>query len=202
MYSRHSGINIPKNYNGVRFRNSPENTNMKEHRPIYRQEIKTAHSPLYDSTDMKAPTDEGLTEQNLLSENNDTEKAANTEMDDECCSYTDCEEYNDEEVYNDDGWVIERSESDDCPKKNDCPIGDLSSTVFNSNTEGAVTDTKKPIKAENSLLNALKVPISDIFKSINREDALLLGLILLLSSEQKEDNSLILTFLALILLKR
>ena len=57
MYTRH--VNIPKNYNGVRFQQRQENDNIpvKEHRPSYSRGVKSSHSSLYNQK-IAAPVDE------------------------------------------------------------------------------------------------------------------------------------------------
>ena len=93
MYSQKDGISIPKNYNGVRFRSSPDPMPMKEHRPVYRQEVKTAHSPLYN-TDKSEAEATVFTESEELSEDiyieNDT--AAQDYYETEAASATEIEE--------------------------------------------------------------------------------------------------------------
>ena len=160
MYSRKDGISIPKNYNGVRFRSSDEPMPMKEHRPLYRQEVKTAHSPLYDIEKTDIPP-----------------------------------------------TVSEES----CFRTSDSPIeNNYSDSYLNDTANEAECDASENTSlngTENeaeycSLLNSFKLPVSGILNLINREDALLLGLILLLASEQNSDNTLILTFLLLLLLNK
>lgn len=48
MYTRHTGINIPKNYSGSRFSKNEDPLPVKEHRPTYTDAIRSAHSPSYD----------------------------------------------------------------------------------------------------------------------------------------------------------
>ena len=169
MYSRKDGISIPKNYNGVRFKNSPEPMVMKEHRPIYRQEVKSAHSPLYntENTESESPA---FRENFIPPEDIYVEKGTLTQ------DFYDPKASSDAE--NEEDGIHNSSEPE---------------------TEDKVAEVSK---CDSSLLSSLRLPVSGILNSINREDALLLGLIILMSSEQSDDNSLILTFLALLLLKK
>ena len=48
MYTRHTSLNIPKNYSGNRFSKIMEEPTVKEHRPVYTDAVKTAHSPAYN----------------------------------------------------------------------------------------------------------------------------------------------------------
>jgi len=169
MYSRKDGISIPKNYNGIRFRNPPEPMPMKEHRPIYRQEVKTAHSPLYNREKAEADTP-AFTDHNILPE----------------------DVYSENDIITNDYYESEADLNIENKENELCEIEEPDLQ------EKAVEVSKN----DSSLLNSIKLPVSGILNSINREDALLLGLILLLSSEQNSDNSLILTFLALLLLKK
>ena len=48
MYTRHTGINIPKNYSGSRFSKNEDSLPVKEHRPTYTEAVRSTHSPSYD----------------------------------------------------------------------------------------------------------------------------------------------------------
>ncbi len=91
MYTRH--INIPKNYNGVRFqRQNSEDIAVKEHRPSYNEGIKSSHSPLYNQK-ITAPVDdiEQIQPQATVEENvsNENIKEENPAEDFDTCSYED-----------------------------------------------------------------------------------------------------------------
>lgn len=159
MYTRH--VNIPKNYNGVRFQQRQENDNIpvKEHRPSYSGGIKSSHSPLYNQK-ISAPVDE-------------IEQIAEVEAyDEEPDAPVDSESYVEDEP---------------------CPACEGN----NEETKGCSLNSKP-----SSLSNLFSdLPIGNILSSINKEDLLLLGLILLMATEKNGSNNDILTMLSLLLLK-
>ena len=140
MYTRHIGLNIPKNYSGSRFSKSEDNLPVKEHRPSYTEAVRSAHSPSYSEEIARvteSPTEEisEPTSEIFYGENEDEEPSVCTECD-----------------------------------KN--------------------TDTLLPFS----------LPIKEILNGIDKEELLLIGLILLIASEKDNDNNIILTLLSLLLL--
>jgi len=147
MYTRHTSINIPKNYSGNRFKQSEE-IPVKEHRPIYTDAIKTAHSPIYSEELSKA--------EDVIQ----VEDTIPTPV------YEDAEPITEEELSSD---IQPCEECDSEPK---------------------------------DLFSHLSLPIKEILKSIDKEELLLIGLILLISAEKDNDNNTILTLLSLLLLHK
>ena len=132
MYTRHTGLNIPKNYSGSRFTRVDDTLPVKEHRPTYNEAVRSAHSPSYDEEISKAadaPTEPIIDE--------------NPEINPPLCV--------------------------ECEKK---------------------TDTLLPFS----------LPINEILNTVDKEELLLIGIILLIASEKNSDNNLILTLLSLLLL--
>jgi hypothetical protein len=161
MYTRH--VNIPKNYNGVRFQQRQENDNIpvKEHRPSYNRGVKSSHSSLYNQK-ISAPVDE-------------------------------IEQIADEEPIYDEPGLDMTTEND---------------TIIDAEPCHTYEDKGEKIKCcnlsnEPSSLSHLfsDLPIGNILSSINKEDLLLLGLILLMATEKNGANNDILTMLSLLLLK-
>ena len=159
MYTRH--VNIPKNYNGVRFqRQSGEDIPVKEHRPSYNEGIKSSHSPLYNQK-IANPVDEielepleGIVEEELNVEN-----------------------------------ITEENPDTKC---------DISDKCDNMVQEINEEETNKPLPASRLFS---ELPIGNILSSINKEELLILGLILLLATDKDGGNNDILTMLSLLLLK-
>lgn len=79
-------------------------------------------------------------------------------------------------------------------------------TEESSDTEAVISSLNEDNDAEESSVESVSkhfnFPIKELINGINREDALLICLILLIAAEQDKDNNPILTMLSLLLLKK
>ena len=153
MYTRH--MSIPKNYNGVRFSREDDGIAVKEHRPAYRDGVKSSHSPLYRR------------------EETEEKESSPPEITDTLPSVLQNEP------------VITETDG------NDSEAEILPTECEASRCDNGQCRSPSPFSS---------IDIKRILDGINREDALLIGLILLIASEGNSDNNLILTALALLLL--
>ena len=153
MYTRHTSINIPKNYSGNRFKTAPDNIPVKEHRPVYNEGIKTAHSPAYNEEMMKVP--------DISSE-----------------------------------YIPPYFDNADLNEELDSQDESIENTGKNED-EKTCEDTSYNATCA---LSSFSLPFRDILSHIDKEELLLIGIILLLASEKENDNSLMITLLSLLLL--
>ena len=140
MYTRHTGINIPKNYSGSRFSKNEDTLPVKEHRPTYTEAVRSTHSPSYDEEISKI--------------------------------------------------------AEEADKEIPEPISEV--TYEEKEEKSLPTSTEYEKKTD--MLLPFSLPIKEILNGIDKEELLLIGLILLIASEKDNDNNVILTLLSLLLL--
>ena len=140
MYTRHTGINIPKNYSGSRFSKNEDTLPVKEHRPTYTEAVRSTHSPSYDEEISK---------------------------------------------------IAEEADKE---------IPEPISEVTYEEKEGKSLPTSTEYEKKTDTLLPFSLPIKEILNGIDKEELLLIGLILLIASEKDNDNNVILTLLSLLLL--
>jgi hypothetical protein len=140
MYTRHTGINIPKNYSGSRFSKNEDTLPVKEHRPTYTEAVRSTHSPSYDEEISKI--------------------------------------------------------AEEADKEIPEPISEV---TYEEKEEKSLHTSTEYEKKTDTLL-PFSLPIKEILNGIDKEELLLIGLILLIASEKDNDNNVILTLLSLLLL--
>lgn len=140
MYTRHTGINIPKNYSGSRFSKNEDTLPVKEHRPTYTEAVRSTHSPSYDEEISKI--------------------------------------------------------AEEADKEIPEPISEV---TYEEKEEKSLPTSTEYEKKTDTLL-PFSLPIKEILNGIDKEELLLIGLILLIASEKDNDNNVILTLLSLLLL--
>ncbi|MBQ8392496.1 MAG: hypothetical protein IJX51_01875 [Clostridia bacterium] len=176
MYTRH--LNIPKNYNGVRFSGMDDGIPVKEHRPVYTEGIKTSHSPLYKHSEEAASV-------STVEENSNAPLDISTD-------YTIVEEEDDVANEKSNGQINEEAyEVTSKEASTDDSVAEVS-----SNASVPETDISR-----DSLFSSFpSLPIKELLDGIDTEELLLIGVILLIASEKNKDNNSILTMLSLLLL--
>ncbi|MBQ9744856.1 MAG: hypothetical protein IJW19_07010 [Clostridia bacterium] len=191
MYTRH--LNIPKNYNGVRFSGRDDGIPVKEHRPVYTEGIKTSHSPLYKHNEEAASIPTGEENSNTLS---DISTDYTVVEEDDGASYGANEKSS---GVTDDG-ANEKSNG----VTNDEEYEVTSEELSNGNSVAEVSSneplTESDVSRDKSFSSFPALPIKELLDGIDTEELLLIGVILLIASEKNKDNNSILTMLSLLLL--
>lgn len=191
MYSRYSSIQIPKNYGGSRFAPSSE-PSTKVHRGVSYGAAKNALSPSF----AEAISAERLDEKEAFSDTS-AQILPFSEVIEDKAESQDFEEYS-EGFFEDDSFTEENEYGDGTYNAEyGETYGDISAEpIYEESTYGDTASTEEisPVSTKEIL------SLRSLFSHIDKDELIILGLILLLISDDCKDNNDIVTVLALILL--
>ncbi len=169
MFTRYSGIEVPKNYSGNRFRRkSIEETDTKIHKSQPQDTVKSSISPSFEQA-QSSPLDMNIMEQAEVNYENE-DFIENVPSEDE--------------------------EADKGEEKSSLEDSIESSDNINNTLNDEVEQTSKKEALINQIKSS---PISDFLRFVKGDDLLLISLIVMLASEKSLNNYDIIILLALLL---
>ena len=167
MFSKYSGISIPKNYSGSRFSN-PSETSMKTHSPKVNGAVKSGHSPTFATPKPEETNGIAMGEQTFEVFSDDT---AEEDIFDNQPNEVDDEEFSPLSEKLDDVSIKEQGHDEHSEKK------------------------------DSSFLNSFDFSsIKSFFSHFDKDGLIILGIILLLISDESQKNEDMIAILTLLLL--
>ena len=187
MFTKYNDINLPKNYSGTKFKQNIEDTKMKTHRAqdemlITKGVVRTSVSPSFQSA-----LDKTMQEANTVSHSPSEE---NSLIDENTSAFSN-EEAGSTVNDSSNPLIASHSSNDCCDESTESP----------SNEEKFARKNTCDEKNTCSSINLLKDSgLSRLIEGINKDDILLIALIILFAQEHLDNSLDAIVILALLLL--